>query len=54
MLEINDFDKSRPADARTPDKAAPRAASAVEVPGELLAQAVAAGAAAHGIRRLRP
>src|ERR1700688_346765 len=43
MLEINDFDKSRPEDARTPDKAAARAnRAAVEVPGELLAQAVAA------------
>jgi hypothetical protein len=42
MLEINDFDQSRPADARTPDKAAPR--SQVAVPGGLLAQAVAAGA----------
>jgi hypothetical protein len=42
MLEINDFDSSRPIDARTPDKLAPRAS--VEVPGELLSQAVAAGA----------
>ena len=42
MLEIGDFDQSRPADARTPDKAAPRSQAAV--PGDLLAQAVAAGA----------
>src|SRR5690349_22860735 len=42
MLEINDFDQSRPIDARTPDKAAAR--REVSVPGELLAQAVAAGA----------
>jgi hypothetical protein len=42
MLEIEDFDQSRPADARTPDKAAAR--SQVAVPGDLLAQAVAAGA----------
>jgi hypothetical protein len=42
MLEINDFDQSRPADARTPDKAGSR--SQVSVPGDLLAQAVAAGA----------
>jgi hypothetical protein len=42
MLEIKDFDQSRPADARTPDKAAMR--SQVAVPGDLLAQAVAAGA----------
>src|SRR5262252_5219684 len=42
MLEVNDLDQSRPSDARTPDRAAPRAQ--VAVPGELLAQAVAAGA----------
>jgi len=42
MLEIRDFDQSRPADARTPDKAATRAQASV--PGDLLAQAVAAGA----------
>lgn len=41
MLEINDFDQSRPADAKTPDRVSPRAS--VEVPGSLLAQAVAAG-----------
>ena len=42
MLEINDLDQSRPMDARTPDQAASR--RQVSVPGELLAQAVAAGA----------
>src|SRR2546427_4989885 len=42
MLEINDFDQSRPTDARTPDKAAARREASV--PSELLAQAVAAGA----------
>src|SRR5579883_1799291 len=42
MLEIRDFDQSRPADARTPDKVASR--REVVVPSELLAQAVAAGA----------
>lgn len=45
MLEINDLDHSRPSDARTPDKAQPRNQAAV--PGELLAQAVAAGASAN-------
>jgi hypothetical protein len=49
MLEINDLDQSRPAEARTPDKAATRAA--VTVPGELLAQAVAAGAAPNLARQ---
>jgi hypothetical protein len=42
MLEINDFDQSRPMDAKTPDKAAAR--REVSVPSDLLAQAVAAGA----------
>jgi hypothetical protein len=43
MLEINDFDHSRPEDARTPDKVQARGPE-VPVPGELLGQAVAAGA----------
>ena len=42
MLEINDLDRSRPEDARTPDKL--RASQReVSVPGELLGQLVAAG-----------
>lgn len=49
MLEVNDFDFSIPDDARTPDKAQARAA--VEVPGELLARAVAAGASPELPRR---
>ncbi len=43
MLEINDFDKSRPVGARTPEKAPDRAA-AMEIPGDLLGQFVSAGA----------
>ncbi|HTM48724.1 MAG TPA: hypothetical protein VL285_08595 [Bryobacteraceae bacterium] len=49
MLEINELDKSRPSDARTPDKAPSRAQ--VEVPGNLLAQAVAAGASPNLLRQ---
>ena len=49
MLEINDFDESRPDDARTPDQAQTRAA--LDLPGGLLAQVVAAGAASDA--RLR-
>ena len=49
MLEINDLDKSRPSDARTPDKAQPRAQ--VSVPSELLMQAVAAGASPSLIKQ---
>jgi hypothetical protein len=48
MLEINDFDKSRPDDARTPDKVAARTRE-VTVPGEMLAQVVSAGAASGNL-----
>src|SRR5579862_45635 len=44
MLEIEDFDKSRPADARTPDKIPAQRVGDVEVPGELLGRYVSAGA----------
>src|SRR5271155_5116426 len=44
MLEINDFDKSRPITAHTPDNAAGNRAAAMEVPGELLGQLISAGA----------
>src|SRR5579864_5873273 len=43
MLEINDFDNSRPADARTPDKSGSRK-DAAAMPNELLSRLVAAGA----------
>ncbi len=43
MLEIKDFDKSRPADARTPDKLAEHHRSTVEVPTGMLGQVVSAG-----------
>jgi len=49
MLEISEFDASRPMDARTPEKAGPR--QQVSVPSELLAQAVAAGASANLTRQ---
>jgi hypothetical protein len=42
MLEINEFDKSRPDDAKVPDKLTARKA-AVSVPSDLLAQTVSAG-----------
>jgi len=46
MLEINEFDNTRPADARTPDQVSARAAgtASAEMPGDLLARVVAAGA----------
>jgi hypothetical protein len=44
MLEINDFDKSRPVGARTPQNASGDRAAAVEIPGNLLGQLVGAGA----------
>ncbi len=46
MLEINDFDATRPAGARTPGN--PPARAALEVPSELLTQTVSAGASAAG------
>src|SRR5690242_804173 len=46
MLEINDFDGTRPDDAKTPDKLSARA-SGIPIPSELLAQAVAAGSSAN-------
>ncbi len=42
MLEVNDFDESRPADARTPDKVAAR--ETMPVSSGMLAQVVSAGA----------
>ncbi len=44
MLEIKEYDKSRPTDARTPEKAAQASVARVAVPGDMLAQVVAAGA----------
>ena len=44
MLEIQDFDKSRPADARTPDKPPAARVAAAEIPGELLSRLISAGA----------
>ncbi len=45
MTEINEFDTSKPSDAKTPDKLTTRAsAQAMELPGELLSKVVAAGA----------
>jgi hypothetical protein len=47
MLEIQDLDKSRPSDARTPNKLpAPQPVAAYEMPSELVAQLVAAGGTA--------
>jgi hypothetical protein len=45
MLEVNDFDLSRPADARTPDKVAVR--ESVPVSSGMLAQVVSAGASGN-------
>jgi hypothetical protein len=47
MLEINELDKDRPADARTPDRLPRRASAATPIPGDLLAQVAAAGASAR-------
>jgi hypothetical protein len=44
MLEIKDFDDSRPSDAKSPDKVRSERASSIEIPGEMLGRLVAAGA----------
>ncbi len=44
MLEIEQLDKSRPADARTPDKAPADRVASTEIPGDLLSRMVSAGA----------
>jgi hypothetical protein len=45
MLEIEDFDRSHPADARTPDKIPSKQAAAdVQLPSEMLGRFVSAGA----------
>jgi hypothetical protein len=44
MLEINEFDWSRPSDARVPGNSQTQRAAAIPIPSEVLAQAVAAGA----------
>ena len=44
MLEIQDFDKSRPTDARTPDRGSAQRAASIEIPGEMLGRLVSAGA----------
>ncbi len=46
MLEINDFDATRPDDARTPDKTQARNRE-VSIPSEMLAQTVSAGASSN-------
>jgi len=43
MLEINDYDTSRPSDARTPDRNSGSRAAVAEIPGDLLNRAVSAG-----------
>src|SRR6204780_633783 len=55
MLEINDFDASRPADARTPGGAAPpKTVAAGEMPNDLLARLVAAGVGVSGLPQHAP
>jgi len=53
MLEIQDFDQTRPDDSRTPAKPAPRNNQAA-VPGELLSQLAAAEVASSGLPTMEP
>jgi hypothetical protein len=43
MMEVNDFDKTRPADSRTPDKIQ-QASTSLQMPGELLSRVMSKGA----------
>jgi hypothetical protein len=43
MLEVNDFDKTRPADSRTPEKVQ-QATASLQMPGELLSRVMSRGA----------
>src|SRR6266436_4639751 len=45
MLEVNDFDDSRPTDARTPDKVVAR--ESIAIPSGMLGQVVSAGASGN-------
>ena len=55
MLEIKDFDASRPADARTPGATAPsKTVAAAEMPNDLLARLVAAGVGVSGLPQHAP
>src|SRR6266849_6196295 len=45
MLEVNDFDMSRPTDARTPDKVVAR--ESITIPSGMLSQVVSAGASSN-------
>jgi hypothetical protein len=52
MLEIEDFDKSRPADARTPDVIPQKkTVAAAEMPNELMARLVATGVPEGSLRQ---
>ncbi len=52
MLEINEIDKSKPSDSKTPVAATARAA--LEVPGDLLKQVVSAGGVDAGLLQQQP
>ena len=55
MLEINEFDRTRPGDARTPDKIPPRTVAAASAPPEgLLARVMAAGFEPSALPALSP
>jgi hypothetical protein len=48
MLEINQFDNSRPVDAKTPGAVSPKSSAAAAMPNELVERLVAAGATGAG------
>jgi hypothetical protein len=52
MLEINEFDKTRPSDAHTPDKTPQKIAAASTVPNDLLSRVMAAGLSPSAVQQL--
>ena len=54
MLEINEFDKSRPADARTPDRSTPAQKASASVPNEMLQRVMASGLSPAALPTLSP
>jgi hypothetical protein len=54
MLEINEFDKSRPADARTPDRSTAPQKIAAAAPNELLQRVMSAGLSPAALPTLSP
>jgi hypothetical protein len=54
MMEVKDYDKSKPSDQRTPDKIQSRAEASMPIPSELLTKVMAASAGNSEALRMTP